>query len=114
MTALLAVTSAVTSGWAALGRAVLCGAGGFMFFFVALIVTPGGVGREDATLAALVSVPTGYLGWSVALTALTLGLAASGIVAVSILASRPHRRGAAMALGPYLLCGALAATLLTS
>ncbi len=114
MVALLAITSAVTGDWAALGRAVLCGAGGFVFFFILVIVTAGGVGRGDATLAALVSIPTGYLGWSVALTALTLGLAASGIVAVIILATRPHRRGAEMALGPYLLLGALAATLLAS
>ncbi len=112
--ALLAITSAATRDWAALSRAVLCGAGGFMFFFVLVIVTAGGVGRGDATLAALVSIPTGYLGWRVALTALTLGLAASGIVAISILATRPHRRGAEMALGPYLLLGALAATLVTS
>ena len=114
MVALLAITSAVTGDWAALGRAVLCGAGGFVFFFILVIVTAGGVGRGDATLAALVSIPTGYLGWRVALTALTLGLAASGIVAVIVLASRPHRRGAEMALGPYLLFGALAATLVTS
>lgn len=59
------------------------------------------------------SIPTGYLGWSVALTALTLGLAASGIVAVIILATRPHRRGAELALGPYLLFGALAAAVVT-
>lgn len=52
MVALLAITSAVTGDWAALGRAVLCGAGGLMFFFVLVIVTAGGVGRGDATLAA--------------------------------------------------------------
>ena len=99
LVALLAITSAATRDWAALGRAVLFGAGGFLFFFVLVMVTAGGVGRGDATLAALVSIPTGHLGWRVALTAVTLGLAVSGIVAISILATRPHRRGAEMALG---------------
>ena len=114
MIVLLAVTSAVTGDWAPLGRALLCGGGGFLFFFVLVLVTAGGVGRGDATLAALVSIPTGYLGWRVALTALALGLGASGIVAIIILATRPHRRGAELALGPYLLLGALAATVLSS
>ena len=114
MIVLLAVTSAVTGDWAPLGRALLCGGGGFLFFFVLVLVTAGGVGRGDATLAALVSIPTGYLGWRVPLTALTFGLAASGIVAIIILATRPHRRGAELALGPYLLLGALAATVLSS
>ncbi len=114
MVALLAITAAVSGDWPALGRALLCGAAGFVFFFVLVVVTAGGVGCGDATLAALVSVPAGYLGWRVALTALTVGLAAAGIVAVIILATRPRRRGAELALGPYLLLGALAATMLTS
>jgi len=114
MGVLLAITAAVTGDWPALGRALLCGAAGFVFFFVLVIVTAGRIGRGEATLAALVSLPTGYLGWQVPMTALTVGLAAAGIVAVIILATRPHRRGAELALGPYLLFGASAATMLTT
>jgi leader peptidase (prepilin peptidase)/N-methyltransferase len=108
---LLAVASATTGDWAALLRAVVCGAAGWLVYAVLAFVVPGGLGLGDATLGGLVAVPLGYLGWGVPVLGFVLAYLLSGVVAVAGLALRRLTLRSHIAFGPFIVVGALAALL---
>ncbi len=108
---LLAVASATTGDWAALLRAGICGAAGWLVYAVLAFVVPGGLGLGDATLGGLVAVPLGYLGWSVPILGFVLAYLLSGVVAVVGLALRRLTLRSHIAFGPFIVVGALAALL---
>lgn len=109
---LLAVASATTGDWSALLRAVVCGAAGWLLYAALGFVVPGGIGLGDATLGGLVAIPLGYLGWGVPVLGVVLAYLLSGVVAVVGLALRRLTLRSPIALGPFIVVGALAALVL--
>jgi len=96
----------------ALLRALLGGlalAGGYL---VLALIRPGQLGTGDIKLAGLVGMALAWLGWPILIVGATLGfvlLAASSLV---LLAARRITLGSAISFGPFMLTGALLATVL--
>jgi leader peptidase (prepilin peptidase)/N-methyltransferase len=111
LVALLAIASATTGDWAALLRAVLCGAAGWLVYAVLAFVVPGGLGLGDATLGGLVALPLGYLGWGVPIVGFVAAYLVSGVVALVGLATRRLSLRSHIAFGPFIVVGALVALL---
>ncbi len=106
---LLAIASATTGDWGALGRAVACGVAGWLVYVVLALAVPGGLGLGDATLGGLVSLPLGYLAWGAPVVAFVAAYLVSGVVALVGLALRRLHLKSDIAFGPYILVGALVA-----
>lgn len=109
---LLALASASTGDWAALGRAVACGVAGWLLYVLIALAWPGGLGLGDATLGGLVALPLGYLAWWVPVVGVLLAYLVAGVVAVVGLALRRLHLKSDIAFGPFILLGALAAVFL--
>lgn len=111
LVALLAVAAASTGDWGALLRAGLAAAAVWLVYVVLALVNPGGLGLGDATLGGLVSLPLGFLGWGVAGLGVVLGFVLGALVTLVLLALRRVRLKGAVAFGPFILLGTLAAVL---
>ncbi|MEP6799471.1 MAG: prepilin peptidase [Lapillicoccus sp.] len=109
---LLAIASASSGDWGALGRAAVCGVAGYLFYVALALIVPGGLGLGDATLGGLVSLPLGYLGWGPPLTGVLLTYLLGGAFTLVALALRRLRLKGHIAFGPFILVGSLAAVLL--
>ncbi len=109
---LLAIASATTGDWGALGRGVVCAAAGWLGYVVLALVSPGGLGLGDATLGGLVALPLGYLGWSLPVMGFVVAFLVAGFVTLAGLALRRLHLRSAIAFGPFILLGALAAVFL--
>jgi leader peptidase (prepilin peptidase)/N-methyltransferase len=60
---LLAIASAITRDWGALGRAALAGLIAFAIFYVIWFVAPGAMGFGDVRLSALLGFALGWISW---------------------------------------------------
>ena len=109
----LAVASAATNDWTALGRAVLAGlvVGGA---FITLTLLLGGhmVGLGDAKLVLSLAPCLGWLSWSHVLHGLAISFGISALVAFALLITGRASRDSHMAFGPYLVAGTLLAATL--
>lgn len=105
--ALLAGASASSGDWAALVRALIAGAALFAFYFLLLVIYPGGMGFGDVKLAASVGVALGYLGWGAlgvgAFAAFLLG----GIFGVALMLAGKKGRRDGVPFGPWMVLGAV-------
>lgn len=100
----LAAVLAPVSPWlggGALG-AWLTGLGGFLFFFAMVLLTRGGIGGGDATLAAFIGLVTGF---PHGLYALTYGILLGGLVSLGLLLARRVTWKTAIPYGPFLAVG---------
>ena len=78
----------------------------------AALVSPRGVGFGDVKLAGVLGMHGGWLGWSArTLSPLTASLYAVAVVVVLLALGRAGLRSR-VAIGPYLVAGALTAALL--
>lgn len=109
--ALLGVAAVAGSGSGSLGRALLGGAASYLLLLTLRLTTPRGVGFGDVKLAGVLGMYGGWLGWSAwTLSLLTASLYA-GAVGVVLLASGRAGLRSRVAMGPYLVAGALTAAL---
>ena len=108
---LLGAAAAVTGEWELFGRAVACGAAAWVIFVATAVVVPGGLGLGDATLAGLVALPLGFLGWDRPVIAIVVAYVAAGVVGLAGLATRRLSRRSYLAFGPFILLGALVGAL---
>ena len=105
VTVLLAAAAAVEGDWARLLRAIVGGAGLFLFYLVLALVRPGGMGMGDVKLAAVLGVALGWAGWGALAVGAFAAFVLGGLFGVALLASRRVRRGAGIPFGPWMLAG---------
>lgn len=107
---LLAVAAAATGEFAVFGRSLLAGLALTAGYGLVWVVAPaGGVGFGDVKLAASIGLMAGWVGWSsVAAAALAPWLLA-GIPAAVLLLTGRGGRSTHLALGPYMIAGAVLA-----
>jgi leader peptidase (prepilin peptidase)/N-methyltransferase len=110
--ALFAVATAAGGSPHRLLTAVLGGlATGVVYLFI-VFVSPRGMGLGDAKLAVLTGLVTGWFGAWAAVYGFLLGMILAGVFGAALLAARRVGRRDAIAYGPFMLLGALAAILL--
>ncbi len=93
-------------GWWPLIRALIGGGTLFLFYFVAAVAYPGGMGFGDVKLAGVLGMALGWLGWGTltvgAFSAFLLGGLFSGV----LLIMRRARKGTGIPFGPWMILGA--------
>jgi len=109
--ALLAIAALIGHDAAALGRALL---GGLVLggtYLVLALLRPGGIGGGDVKLAGLAGLALGWLGWPTLIAGGALGFILSGAVSLVLLAARRLALQSMISFGPFMLAGALLASL---
>lgn len=103
---LLAAASGASGDWSAFVRALIAGVALFVFYFVLLVIYPGGMGFGDVKLAASVGAALGYLGWGAlgvgAFAAFLLG----GIFGIALMVAGKKGRRDGVPFGPWMVLGA--------
>lgn len=110
----LGLASWAAGDWAALRRAVICGAALWLAFLVLALLAAAlrsGFGLGDVQLAGILGLATGYLSWWGPLLTVYAAFIPAGIHAVIQLARRRATGRTALAFGPWLLLGGLVAVL---
>jgi leader peptidase (prepilin peptidase)/N-methyltransferase len=108
---LLALTAIVEHQGAALGRALLGGLGLGACYLILAMLSGGRLGGGDVKLAGLIGLALGWLGWRSLLAGACLGFLLAAAVSLVLLAGRRVTRSTLISFGPYMLAGALFATL---
>ena len=109
--ALLGVAAVAGSASGSLGRALLGGTASYLLLLALRLASPSGVGFGDVKLAGILGMYGGWLGWRAwTLSLLTASLYA-GAVGVVLLATGRAGPRSRVAMGPYLVAGALTAAL---
>lgn len=112
--ALLAIAALAGHDFSALGRALLGGlamGGGFLLL---ALVAPGQLGGGDVKLAGLAGLVLGWLGWPAIIAGVALAFVLSAVVSLVLLAARRLKLSSSISFGPFLLGGALLATLVSA
>lgn len=111
---LLAVAAVVGDEWAALVRAIL-GALAIGASYLLLALASGGqVGGGDVKVAGLIGLLLGWLSWRALITGAGAGFVLAAAASAALLAARRISRHSRISFGPFLLGGALLATLATT
>lgn len=92
--------------------ATACALGAGLAFFLIVFASPDGMGLGDAKLAVLVGLVTGWFGVLTAVYAIFVGFLLAGAAVAVMLVARRITRKDRLAMGPFMLLGALAAILL--
>ncbi|WP_016907699.1 prepilin peptidase [Streptomyces xiaopingdaonensis] len=94
-------------------RTALLGGAALAFAYGAIhFANPAALGYGDVKLALALGVALGWYGWGALLLGALLGWLPAGVWGAVLLLTRRRSRQADIALGPSLLCGALATVLL--
>lgn len=107
--ALLALASWNPGGeaaWDALPRALLAGAALLLFYLLAFVVYPPGMGLGDVKLAGVLGLYLGWLGWGALLIGWFATFLLAGLYAIGLLVAGRAQRGSGIPLGPWMLIGA--------
>jgi leader peptidase (prepilin peptidase) / N-methyltransferase len=108
---LLTVAAVIGHTEAALGRALLGGLALGGTYLVLALLRPGGIGGGDVKLAGLAGIALGWLGWPTLMAGAALGFMLCGAVSMALVAARRITLQSMISFGPFLLAGALLATL---
>lgn len=92
-------------------RALICAVLAGVAFLLLALAVPGGLGLGDVKLAALLGLALGWWGYGVVLQGLASGFVLGGVVSLVLIGARRATRHTHVALGPWLLVGALGALL---
>lgn len=103
---LLALASWATDDWGALLRAGIAGAVLYAFYFVAMIVYPGGMGFGDVKLAGVLGMALGWVGWGALAVGAFGAFLLGGVFSIGLLAFRRADRKSGIPFGPWMLLGA--------
>ena len=108
---LLALTAIIEHDGGSLRRALLGGLVLAGSYLVLALLSGGRLGGGDVKLAGLIGLALGWLGWSSLIAGACLGFLLAAIVSLALLAGRRVTRTTLISFGPYMLGGALLATL---
>ncbi|MFN3601077.1 MAG: prepilin peptidase [Dietzia sp.] len=111
--AALAVASAVTGDWGALGRAAAAALALLALYFTLAFINPSGLGLGDVKLAGVLGIFLGWLGWYYVLVGTLAAFAINAVVALVLLAARRANRHTGIAFGPAMIAGATVAAWLS-
>ena len=75
---------------------------------------PGQLGGGDVKLAGLAGLVLGWLGWPAIFFGVALAFVLSAVVSLGLLAARRVKLTGSISFGPFLLGGAVLATLATA
>ncbi|QPL05002.1 MULTISPECIES: prepilin peptidase [Actinomyces] len=104
----LAAGGGLSQALAPVGESLAAAAGlGAVTLLLALV--PSGLGMGDVKLCALTGLWLGRFGWAVPVAGVVAGLFIAGTVAIVLMVLRLARRDTMIAMGPYLIVGAVAA-----
>jgi leader peptidase (prepilin peptidase)/N-methyltransferase len=95
-----------------LGRAAIGAAALSCFYLLLWVIRPGGMGLGDVKLAVSVGLALAWISWQALITGTFLAFILASAYGVALLITRRANRGAQLPLGPFMLVGALVATVL--
>lgn len=109
--ALLLLASAFVAGeWGAYLRGWLAALALFGGYLVLAMIRPSDLGFGDVKLAAVLGLYLGWLGWGTVVVGAFLGFLFGALAGIALLATRRATRRSAIPFGPYMLLGAIVAT----
>ncbi len=111
---LLAAAAAITGDWGGFARALLGGLATATGYLALALVSRGQVGGGDVKLAGLIGLVLGWLSWHALLAGAFAGFFLAALVSAGLLVTRRITRHSRISFGPYLLGGALLATIASS
>lgn len=100
-----AVLSAVTGEWSRWWRSVLAGLALGTGYLLLTLISAGQLGGGDVTLAALLGVFLGWIGWRTAVLGAALPFAINAPVALALLVARRVGRRSELPFGPAMVIG---------
>jgi len=103
--ALLALASWGQADGESLLRAAIGGVALWVFYFLLLVVKPGGMGFGDVKLAGLLGAALAWLGWGALVVGSFAAFLLGGLFSIALLASRRATRGTGIPFGPWMLLG---------
>jgi len=104
---LLAIASAGTGDWGALGRAALGAVAAFVPFLLMHLAYPRGMGFGDVRLSFVLGLFLGWLGWPELALGLFAGFVYGSVVGVALQVLGVVQRKQAVPFGPFLAAGAM-------
>lgn len=104
--ALLATSSLLVGDWPALVRAAIGLVSLFVFYLIAALSYPGGMGFGDVKLAGVLGLYLAWLGWGEFAVGAFAAFLLGGLFAVVLLATRRVQRTGGIPFGPWMLAGA--------
>jgi leader peptidase (prepilin peptidase) / N-methyltransferase len=87
-------------------RAAICAAALYAFYFVLMVVKPGGMGFGDVKLAGVLGLYLGFFGWQHAVVGPFLAFLLGGVVGIVLMALGRAGRKTQIPFGPYMMAGA--------
>jgi leader peptidase (prepilin peptidase)/N-methyltransferase len=116
----LTEVSVVLLGAAAIGesdgdaflRALACGVGAFLVFFLLHLLAPRGMGFGDVKLSFVLGLFLGWLGVGETILGLFLGFVYGAVIGLILLATKVRSRQQPIPFGPFLAAGAITGVLL--
>ena len=107
--ALLLIPTVADGTWGDYGRAWIAAAALFGFYFVLVLVYPGGMGFGDVKLAGVLGLALGWIGWGTLVVGGFLGFLLGAVVGGALMVVRKAGRKTKIPFGPFMLVGALVA-----
>jgi leader peptidase (prepilin peptidase)/N-methyltransferase len=104
---LFAAQSFVTGDWWPFVSALIGGAALFVFYLIAAIVYPGGMGFGDVKLAGVIGMALGWLGWGALIVGSFSAFLLGGLIGGLLMVSRKADRRTAIPFGPWMIAGAV-------
>jgi leader peptidase (prepilin peptidase)/N-methyltransferase len=103
---LFLATSILTGSWDALLRAAIGMAALWIFYFLLVLVRPGGMGLGDVKLAGVLGLFLGWVGWGPFLVGAFGAFLLGGIFGVALMLAGRAKRRSGIPFGPWMLAGA--------
>ena len=103
---LFTADSAMAGEWWPLIRALIGGVALFVFYFVAAVVYPGGMGFGDVKLAGVLGAALAWLGWGPLIIGSFAAFLLGGIGGLVLMALKKTERRGGIPFGPWMFAGA--------
>lgn len=103
---LLTLAAWAGDDWGALVRSGIGGAALYAFYFVAMVIYPGGMGFGDVKLAGVLGAALGWVGWGALVVGAFGAFLLGGIFSIGLLLLRRADRKSGIPFGPWMIAGA--------